>query len=70
MSESAKNKAIATGRMYVDYDPVRHLKHLRAQIGYRDGYCIYLSKEAMRRLDEVIAFNEGDDIARRQSAAG
>lgn len=64
MSESAKNKAIATGRMYIDYDPVRHLKHLRAQVGYRDGYCIYLSKEALRRLDEVIAFNEGGDTSK------
>ena len=64
MSENAKNEAITTGRMYVDYDPVRHLKHLQAQIGYRDGYCIYLSKEAMQRLEDVIAFNEGREPAK------
>lgn len=61
------NKAIATARMYVDYDPLRHLKHLRAQVGYRDGYCIYLSEDALRRLDEVIAFNEGDETVMRQA---
>jgi hypothetical protein len=38
---------------------VRHLKHLQAQIGWRGGYCIYFSKEAMQRLEDVIAFNEG-----------
>ena len=59
MSERAKHQAIATGRMYIDYDPVRHLKHLQAQIGWRGGYCIYLSKEAMQSLEDVIAFNEG-----------
>lgn len=64
MSESAKNEAIATGRMYVDYDPVRHLKELQARIGYRDGYYIYLSKESMQRLEDVIAFNEGREPAK------
>ncbi|MEN9491134.1 MAG: hypothetical protein RJA63_1583 [Pseudomonadota bacterium] len=63
MSDSEKNTAIATGRMYVDYDPLRHLKHLQAQIGYRDGYCIYLSKDAMQRLEDVIAFNDGREPA-------
>lgn len=60
---SKKNEAIATGRMYVDYDAVRHLKHLQAQIGWRGGYCIYLSKEGMQRLEDVIAFNEGREPA-------
>lgn len=64
MSDSTTNKAIATGRMYIDYDPVRHLKHLQAQIGFRDGYCIYLSNAAMQRLEDVIAFNEGREPAK------
>jgi hypothetical protein len=59
------NEVVATGRGYIDYDPLRHLKHLRAQVGYRDGYCIFLSEAALRRLDDVIAFNEGRDTAVR-----
>lgn len=65
MSNKDMNYSIATAQSLVDYDPVRHLKHLRAQVGYRDGYCIYLSEDALRRLDEVIAFNEGDETAIR-----
>ena len=64
MSDRKKNEAIATGRMYIDYDPLRQLKHLQAQIGWRGGYCIYLSVEAMQRLEDVIAFNEGREPAK------
>lgn len=64
MSDSITNKAIATGRMYIDYDPVRHLNHLQTQIGWRGGYCIYLTNEAMQRLEDVIAFNEGREPAK------
>lgn len=63
MNDRTFNEALATGGAYVDYDPVRYLKHLRAQIGYRDGYCIYLTKTEMKRLDDVISFNDGGDNA-------
>lgn len=59
------NEAIAIGRVFTDYDPLRYLKHLYAQVGYRGGYCIYLSEAGLRRLEEVIAFNEGREIHRR-----
>jgi hypothetical protein len=42
MSDGTTNKAIATGRVYVDYDPLMVLKELRARIGYNAGYVIRL----------------------------
>jgi hypothetical protein len=51
--------ALALGRYWIDRDPLNLLKELRASIGYRAGYCIYLTEYQMKRIDEVIAFNEG-----------
>jgi hypothetical protein len=63
MSDNTTNHAIATGRGYVDYDPLTVLKELRAAIGYNAGYVIRLgdSQDAYlyRRLVECIDFNEG-----------
>lgn len=61
MADRTWNEALATGAGYVDYDPLQYLKHLRAQIGYRAGYCIYLTDVERKRLDAVIAFNDGGD---------
>lgn len=64
------NKAIATGHAYIDYDPLNFLKHLRAQMGYRDGFCIYFTEAQKKRFDDVIAFNDGGDNAPKADAGG
>ncbi len=61
MSKRTLNEAIATSGVWIDYDPLRYLKHLQAQIGYRAGYCIYLSDAEMKRMADVIDFNEDRD---------
>lgn len=58
------NQALATGRAFVNYDPLDVLKELQAAIGYNDGYVIRLGNRdshLFRRLQDTIAFHTGGD---------
>lgn len=59
------NEALATGRMYINYDPLDVLKELQAAIGWNAGYVIRLGDDQKsylyRRLADCITFNEGRD---------
>lgn len=57
------NQAIAEGRVVVDYDPLRLLSQLRAQVSYLDshGYAIVLGKGQdaywLKRIRDVLEFH-------------
>lgn len=59
------NEALARGQTFVDYDPIKALKALRAAIGYCDGYIIRLGDDQNARLYrllvDTIAFHTGGD---------
>jgi hypothetical protein len=59
-----ENLAIATGRIYIDRDPLMYLKTLQAKISWSGthGYIIQLSDEERKRLHEVVAFNSGEEM--------
>jgi len=63
------NEAVASGRMVVDYDPLRLLKELQLRIGYCDGYLIRISDDMRMRIHETIAFHEGGELYGRKPHA-
>lgn len=44
-----------------DRDPIGLLENLQAKIGYRDGYCIYLTDSDRVQISECIRFWKGQN---------
>lgn len=60
--EDPKHIAAAlVGASIRDRNPLRLLENLAAKIGYRDGYCIYLTDADRVEISECIRFWKGQN---------
>jgi hypothetical protein len=50
---------LTLGKVFINRSPLELLKHLRANIGYNNGYCIHLTESDVKRIRDCIDFHEG-----------